>query len=164
MAIFRTIIIKAEMTSRRHLRNILDEYNVNFDEVEVEGQLVTIKLFGKRNEHIAPPNNGDIWVLSDDSGYCVTNDVNGRFYKYVISTEEDNLFLNEVQAVSLLRNRLSDLVVPVDKDSLYNSALSQLNKPGSNLSEVEEFLSSMVEDGYETGGILGISKINVSLW
>lgn len=157
-------IIKAEMTATRTLDNILAEYNVPKADVEIDGNYVSFYIDGKRNERLTPPQNGDLWVLWDDSGYYVTNDKKGKFFKYFIKTEDNELCLNEEQAVSLLKERISEMVVPVTKIDLLNMALSRTAKPGSNLEDINDFLDSMIEDDLDTRGIEFISKINIAKW
>ena len=157
-------IIKAEMTATRTLDNILAEYNVPKADVEIDGNYVSFYIDGNRNERLTLPQNGDFWVLMDDSGYYVTNDKKGKFFKYFIKTEDNELCLNEEQTVSLLKERISEMVVPVTKIDLLNMALSRTAKPGSNLEDINDFLTSMTEDGLATRGINFISKINIAKW
>ena len=161
---FYNYIIKAEMSATRTLDNILAEYNVPKSDVEIDGNYVSFYIDGKRNERLTPPQNGDLWVLWDDSGYYVTNDKKGKFFKYFIKTEDNELCLNEEQAVSLLKERISEMVVPVTKIDLLNMALSRTAKPGSNLEDINDFLDSMIEDDLDTRGIEFISKINIAKW
>ena len=161
---FYNYIIKAEMSATRTLDNILAEYNVPKSDVEIDGNYVSFYIDGKRNERLTPPQNGDLWVLWDDSGYYVTNDKKGKFFKYFIKTEDNELCLNEEQAVSLLKERISEMVVPVTKIDLLNMALSRTAKPGSNLEDINDFLDSMIEDDLDTRGIIFISKINIAKW
>ena len=157
-------IIKAEMTATRTLDNILAEYNVPKADVEIDGNYVSFYIDGNRNERLTLPQNGDFWVLMDDSGYYVTNDKKGKFFKYFIKTEDNELCLNEEQTVSLLKERISEMVVPVTKIDLLNMALSRTAKPGSNLEDINDFLTSMTEDGLATRGINFISHINIAKW
>ena len=157
-------IIKAEMTATRTLDNILAEYNVPKADVEIDGNYVSFYIDGNRNERLTLPQNGDFWVLMDDSGYYVTNDKKGKFFKYFIKTEDNELCLNEEQTVSLLKERISEMVVPVTKIDLLNMALSRTAKPGSNLEDINDFLDSMIEDDLDTRGIEFISKINIAKW
>ena len=147
------------MTATRTLDSILAEYNVSKANVEIDGNYVSFYIDGKRNKRLTPPKNGDLWVLWDDSGYYVTNDKNGKFFKYFVKTEDNELCLNEKQTVSLLKERLSEMVVPVTKIDLLNMALSTIIKPESNLEDVNEFLDSMIEDDLDTRGIIFVSKI-----
>ena len=157
-------IIKAEMTATRTLDSIFAEYNVSKADVEIDGNYVSFYIDGNRNERLTLPQNGDFWVLMDDSGYYVTNDKKGKFFKYFIKTEDNELCLNEEQTVSLLKERISEMVVPVSKIDLLNMALSRTAKPGSNLEDINDFLTSMTEDGLDTRGINFISKINIAKW
>lgn len=150
------------MTAERTLDSILAEYNVSKADVEIDGNYVTFYIDGKRNERLTPPQNGDLWVLWDDSGYYVTNDKKGKFFKYFIKTEDNELCLNEEQAVSLLKERISEMVVPVTKIDLLNMALTRLIKQGSNLEDINDFLDSMIEDDLDTRGIIFISKIKLT--
>ena len=152
-------IIKAEMTATRTLDSILAEYNISKADVKIDGNYVSFYIDGKRNERLTPPKNGDLWVLWDDSGYYVTNDKKGKFFKYYINTEGNELCLNEEQTVSLLKERISEMDVPDTKYDLRDMALSTLAKPGSNLEDVNDFLDSMIEDDLDTRGIIFISKI-----
>lgn len=164
MSIYISIIIKAEMTATRTLDSILAEYNVSKADVEIDGNYVSIYIAGKRNERLTPPQNGDLWVLMYDSGYNVTNDKKGKFFKYFINTEGNELCLNEEQTVSLLKERISEMDVPESYYDLRDMALSTLAKPGSDLEDVNEFLDSMIEDNLDTRGIFYISKIDIAEW
>ena len=159
---YSNFFIKAEMTADRTLDSILAEYNVSKANVEIDGNYVSFYIDGKRNERLTPPQNGDLWVLWDDSGYYVTNDKKGKFFKYFIKTEDNELCLNEEQAVSLLKERISEMVVPVTKIDLLNMALTRLIKQGSNLEDINDFLDSMIEDDLDTRGIIFISKIKLT--
>jgi len=152
------------MTATRTLDSIFAEYNVSKADVEIDGNYVSFYIDGKRNERLTLPQNGDFWVFMDDSGYYVTNDKKGKFFKYFIKTEDNELCLNEEQTVSLLKERISEMVVPVTKIDLLNMALSRTAKPGSNLEDINDFLTSMTEDGLDTRGINFISKINIAKW
>ena len=156
---FKNLVIKAEMTADRTLDSILAEYGATLADIEIEGNYVTIYTSSKREERLTPPKNGDLWVLWDDSGYYVTNDKKGKFFKYYINTEDNELCLNEEQTVSLLKERISEMDVPDTKYDLRDMALSTLAKPGSNLEDVNDFLDSMIEDDLDTRGIIFISKI-----
>ena len=113
MSTYMTLFITAEMTADRTLDSILAEYNVSKADVKIDGNYVSFYIDGKRNERLIPPQNGVLWVLWDDSGYYVTNDKKGKFFKYFIKTEDNELCLNEEQTVSLLKERISEMVVPV---------------------------------------------------
>ena len=162
MSTFKTITINAEMSAKRTLASILSEYNVNSSDVTIDGQYATIFVSGNRNERITLPTNGDLWVLATDDGTVTTNDKDGKFFKYFIKTEDNELCLNEEQTVSLLRERISEMVVPVTKIDLLNMALSKMAKPGSNLEDVNEFLDSMIADDLDTRGVIHISKRNIA--
>ena len=156
------MLIKAEMSARRTMASILSEYNVNSSDVKIDGQYATIIVSGNRNERVNPPTNGDLWVLETDDGTFSTNDKDGKFFKYFIKTEDGDLYLNENQTASLLKERISEMVVPVAKNDLLNMALSKTAKPGSNLEDVNEFLDSMIEDDLDTRGVIYISKIHIA--
>ena len=164
MANYTSIEIRAKVTSGRPYNRILSEYNIPSADIDNDKNIISFRIFGKRSERLTPPQNGDLWVLMDDSGYCVTNDKKGEFFKYFIKTEDNELCLNEEQTVSLLKERISEMVVPVTKIDLLNMALSRTAKPGSNLEDINDFLDSMIEDDLDTRGIEYISKINIAKW
>lgn len=162
MANYSTLEIRARVTSSRPYYRILSEYNIPTAEIDNEKNLVSFRIFGKRNEVLIPPHNRDIWALITDSGECTTNDKDGEFFKFFVKTEDDEFLLNENETIDLLRDRISDIVIPLDKENLYYEALNELSYPqGAEFDAVNGFLRSMLEDEQDSNGLLYISKITI---
>lgn len=161
MANFQKELIKAKMSENRSFQDILDEYNVRSSDVKVEDDYVSFIIFGKRNERLTPPNNGDLWILESDSGLLITNDIWGQFFAIAVHTEDETLYLTEHDARQYLMKYFEDVTLPLGCEDDLSELLLSLPSRTPDWTYISELIELINEECPEPLDITGADKIRV---
>lgn len=153
MATYQTLLVRAAKNNNRTLESIADEYGIPASSCKDKGDFVEVTLFGRRNEQLPIPNNGDIWALCFDGGFCYSNDLEGKHFQYWMNTEEAGEFVTtEAALMEIFKSTwqkfhstpfpfsfkdLKDRILPYSDDSMICDC-SELSH------DEEEFVKSIV--------------------